>query len=415
MSIGLALAAHVSTRAPIVAGIGNSGAHCNEGWVIENCFKTCSDCLPPSPPIPPSPPPPPPVPPAPPSPPADPPPPALMMLALKPFGPRPSPIAQIIAGNSNAMVAAIVAVLAVFLALVWMCLRQRPANDHGGGGANSSGQQWQQLGSSANAGGNYGHSSHPGCVGTALYSLPGVAPAGGGSCDSRVKDPAAWGGGQMPTSPFAGGYPSDHHQQLPPHQKQQQLPQQQQLLPQQQQPWAMVGGELPDLSVYGASSSTSAGSSWTLDKVAPPLGLPRTPTEMRRGATELTLGYAPDAQRAAREHGYAHMYSPQPSPSLGSPAVQQQQQQQQQHWSHADALISQLAARAAPFDPGRIFEDWDGNRDARISREEFGRVAVRWLGYAVPVGDLDALFSALDVDGNGTLSRRELVLALQRR
>ena len=210
---------------------------------------------------------------------------------------------------------------------------------------------------------------------------------------------------------------------------------------------------MPDLSMYGAAQAQqpqphSAGGGWSLDKPAPPLGHPRTPTEMRKTATELTLGYAPDAQREAREMGYAFSpaygappaygepSSPPPrsaagdaasymSPSpLGSPHSVQQQAQQApqapqtpqtlQKQRHVDALLAQLAARAAPFEPSRIFEDWDTNRDSRISRDEFGRVAVRWLGYAVPVGDLDTLFSALDTDGSNTLSRRELAAALQR-
>ena len=78
-----------------------------------------------------------------------------------------------------------------------------------------------------------------------------------------------------------------------------------------------------------------------------------------------------------------------------------------------ESLRERLALRAAPFDPSRAFEDWDANGDQRVDRQEFERIATRWLGYDVPMADIDALFRALDADGNGTLSRRELLAVLQ--
>ena len=100
-------------------------------------------------------------------------------------------------------------------------------------------------------------------------------------------------------------------------------------------------------------------------------------------------------------------------PVHGPPAGMQRQRQQQQLPSPLlEELRRRLATRASPYNPMSIFEDSDQNGDARIDAAEFRRFAVRWLGHDVPAADLRALMSAIDYDGNGTISRQELAAAL---
>ena len=202
------------------------------------------------------------------------------------------------------------------------------------------------------------------------------------------------------------------HQHQHQHQQYQQQQYQQPPTTPPRDPRTPVGGEVyyseHELPPQ-ASSVMSSGPSqprWPIDKAPPPLGHPRTPTEMRRGATEMTLGFAPDAARDFRSGVAPAQYQAAGPSSLGSPAPPQPQ-------NRAEILFAQLAQRTAPFEPSRVFEDWDANRDARLSREEFQKVAVRWLGSQVMMGDIDALFNALDADRNGTISRFEFVSALQ--
>ena len=195
--------------------------------------------------------------------------------------------------------------------------------------------------------------------------------------------------------------------------------------------WTAVGGEVFNENLQGLYSPSAGGQSpsqqaWGLHKPPPPVGQPRTPTEMRRGATEMTLGYAPDVARDIREmqHGWAASspaLAQPPGPggwaspgsvALGAPGGSQPQGSSS---LSAEALLASLAARMAPFDPGRVYDDADGNRDARLTRDEFGKVAVRWFGPTVSIRELDAVFAALDFDGNGTISRHELGEALLQR
>jgi Ca2+-binding EF-hand superfamily protein len=101
---------------------------------------------------------------------------------------------------------------------------------------------------------------------------------------------------------------------------------------------------------------------------------------------------------------------------LGSPGRKQKQVASSP--SHGSSVLQQLkdrlASNAQPFGLERLFADWDRDSDHQIDRDEFGHLAISWLGYDVPSKDVNALFDELDTDCNGSLSYYELVETLRR-
>ena len=60
-----------------------------------------------------------------------------------------------------------------------------------------------------------------------------------------------------------------------------------------------------------------------------------------------------------------------------------------------------------------LFREWDKNGDGVVSRIEF-RKAIPMLGLHASGDQIDALFQEFDIDGNGTISFRELNKQLRR-
>ena len=59
-----------------------------------------------------------------------------------------------------------------------------------------------------------------------------------------------------------------------------------------------------------------------------------------------------------------------------------------------------------------LLDSWDSDRNRKVDPPEF-RVAISKLGYHAGEEYVDALFSALDEDGNGTIEFKELATALR--
>ena len=86
-----------------------------------------------------------------------------------------------------------------------------------------------------------------------------------------------------------------------------------------------------------------------------------------------------------------------------------------QHFARQGDLLARIAMkaeqRAKSF--GQLFRLFNGDGDGRLSAEEVRR-GVGLLGWSLTDDELAGLMADFDTDGDGTVSQRELALAIER-